>query len=180
MIEFSVVLPLILVLLVGTVNLGSLVSQLAWMSQTGYEMLILGSDYETDNERSIPLQTRAMQMSDWNHQLSKHTDRVGILVPDPDSDITEYNSGGTNLISVRLGASLPTLIGPIKSVPIGVSMVGPILALPQVNNSSFSNPGNCRNCGGVEGSGCNALNTDPCLVCQDDGTCTCQNGSVCG
>lgn len=48
MLEFSITVGLLMLLATGTVELGRLVSQISWFSQTAYQAALVGSEYNQD------------------------------------------------------------------------------------------------------------------------------------
>lgn len=120
MVELAIVLPVLILLMIGTVQLGRLLSQIIWSANINYEALRTGAEMNQDAGRQAMNQVFASIMRE-NYQ------RTGITRTTSNEliDQTRYDSASRSVITVSQGeaASIFDYLG----LNFEASYTGPVL-----------------------------------------------------
>lgn len=175
LVELSFVMPVLILILIGITSIGRMLAQVAWMSQTGYLVMLRGAEISNPTARGPAMDFRFTRLRDGNSELAPvNAGNVYALSYSTSESIT--SAGGTEIdtISVRVTGALDTIIGPLSSLPISVEVSGAILALEATDVaglSDFSNPAAGFDCNGNQ---LPAGSPPPSSCCSCVGTgCTC-------
>ena len=118
-VELSFVIPFLVLMLAGLYELGRYFSQVSWLSQTAYQVALVGGLYAPSNTTNLRMQTRYEFLRDRIYSPLK-------LSLDPLHN--ETNSDRTNVRATITGSFdfkwLPTFF---TQLPLEISVEGPIL-----------------------------------------------------
>lgn len=149
-VEFAIVLPVLLILMMGTVDFGRLVTQIPWTSTVNYETALVGA--ETNIEAGISSMEQVFDKGVDNHLFNgnaalKQRGQLAI-----GSGKTEYKSGDKTVVAMSdwIAASIFDYL----PLDFGLTFVAPQLLTVQDLSAGdlddFDN-GNCvYDCAGVE------------------------------
>lgn len=140
LIEFAVVFPLLVLLLVGVYSLGRAIAQLAWLSQSSYAAVVAGGESVrsvVESESTVTFQSL------FNVLNGKNGSQLG--GPDSDSGmVTTTLDQAKRLVTVNVDVQTVPLAG-MWSLPMRLETVGPLLTLERApgNLSTFENVSPC-------------------------------------
>lgn len=180
LVELAFVAPVLIFLIVAVMATGSILGQLAWMSQTAFQTYLIGAEYLTDTERLSPMQGRSQLLDFTNSTVSRNANR---LETDPVGFMTfSYDDTDDSLTTVVHGR-LETLLGPRVSFDLNLSITGALLAVDGGTATPldrYLNPERKFDCSGVRCPiGDLTCGTLPCVTClaSNPASCTCVSGS---
>lgn len=176
LVEFSLVFPLLFLLLAGVLGLGQALEQFAWTSQSAYQLYLIGAEYPTDAER-IPRMNARWATLQINY--AQEDSRARRLMGSAYTNITPP-PGVPNALGAQVQGSIDTIIGTFNPGPLNNRIVGPVLSISSGLAGSLSLPANTElyDCFGnrCTGSSPPECGTAACITCTL-GTCTCVSGS---
>lgn len=144
LVELAIVLPLmILLLFVGILELGRLLSQVSWLANVAYVSVLTGGE-------NPPGVGENMMYAKYNQLADLQSGALSSKTPH-----AQYNQANDQ-VEMDITANVKTLT-PIVTLPISMRLVGPMLMLdPAVAGDldSFDNPTCLYNCNGVKTSCC--------------------------
>ena len=141
MVEFAIVLPVLILLLVGTVQLGRLFSQIIWAANTNYEALRTGTELSA-SEGPAAMQQVFDSVMDNNYQRTGSTRTDANALTDK---LYDTSSAQRTVQATSQGRA--TNIFSYLGLDFGVSYTGPLLlndpggSQPALNN--FANDDGC-------------------------------------
>ena len=169
-VELAIVAPILLFLIGMVFTTGRLISQLAWMSQSAFQAYLIGSEFSESGARLNAMNGRWNKLLAGNMALSAtYSGPRAVELP----TMEEATTSGVEMITTRVRGSVISLFGYSSSLPLSVTITGPILApnAPVTDLSVPQNPTppNQRNCVGALGE------TSPtsCAVCVNNTNCFC-------
>jgi len=150
MVEFAIFVPILVLLFIGLVEMGRLLSEYTWVAQASYQTALLGS--ETLPSLGQPVMEKRKQ--DLYQIQGKHL-QSSLVMPTP-----SYQTGASDrYVQIQMQGEMTRLLKSSYNMDLSVSSTAPLLLLnltPPSDLNTFSNDVCSYDCAGVKccGVGC--------------------------
>lgn len=149
-VELSLVTPVLLLIFGGLLSVGRVVNQLSWMSQTAYQSVLLGAEFNNRTDREGRMTRRSEDLRTAAVSTNQSTAHVMWVPMTPGQDY----GGVPRTVVAEVHGGLESVFGPVESFQIRTRVAGPILAFDATSLgdlSRFESPTQVG-CNGLPGS----------------------------
>ncbi|RIL12601.1 MAG: hypothetical protein DCC75_00125 [Proteobacteria bacterium] len=134
--ECALVLPVVLILMYGVLDIGLQLSQVPWLAETAYQASLSAGRETTQLNAEAAAQTRLNRLISGNQHFMTRAGRYSHLVP------TFTWNQGNRTVSMSINVSLAALSGLTINLPVGINIVAPLVRSASQFVGSLGAPAN--------------------------------------